>query len=126
MTARFTNIIFIITFILAVFTYSFWFPIKQQTGLRIFYPFTALMFLGYTYVIHLLFKKIYSKGKRNFIVPFSRVVYLTTVNNLIDEIFFNPREIGLNEYIGFLVIVLISFYNYYKNERNDFGRKKRN
>ncbi len=115
MIDKIIKIILIATFIISVVTYSGWSYIKEYTGLKIFYPCTALMFVGYTYVIFLFAKKAYFNDRKNrFIVFFTRIIYLTTVNNLVDEIFFNPRAININEYLGFALIVVVAYYNYYR------------
>ena len=107
----------IATFTIAFITYSFWSVIKDQYGVRVFYPGIALSFIGYTYIIHLLIKLIdFEKQQKKFLLIISNIIFLTTVNNLLDEILFNPTVISLNEYMGFVVIIGITIYNYKKNE----------
>jgi hypothetical protein len=113
------------TFVVAFVTYSFWGVLKEQFGIRVFYPGIALSFVGYTYVIHQLIKLMQceKKKKRNLLI-ISNIIFLTTVNNLLDELFFNPTVISINEYMGFFVIIVVTIYNYYKDERNDTTGKK--
>lgn len=125
MTDKQIKYLLLATFIVAFTTYSLWSPIKEFFGIRIFYPGIALSFVGYTYIIHQLIKRLtIEKGYRKHILIFSNVIFLTTVNNLLDEIFFNPTVISINEYMGFIVIIVVTIYNYNKNERNDSSRKK--
>lgn len=117
------KIILKITFVIAFFVYSFWEYIKENFGFRLFYPGIALCFVGYTYVIYSLFKRLSKFEKKlNKIISVSYIIFLSTINNFIDELFFDPTKIELNEYIGFIIIILITFYN----ERNESDRKKRN
>lgn len=48
---------------------------------------------------------VYSTGTWRFVY---QVFVLACLNSLIDEIFFDPTEIQINEYIGFIVIILIT------------------
>ncbi len=65
------------------------------------YHLVAFSFVGYTRCIYLL-----SKGNWS-VIAF--IVHLTAVNSFVDELFFNPLAIELNEYIAaalFAVIVV--------------------
>lgn len=44
------------------------------------------------------------------------IFYLQAISNLIDEIWFNPEAIEVNEYIGFGIVILISIIKYKRNE----------
>ena len=46
-----------------------------------------------------------SRGKWS-LVAF--VVFLSSLNALLDELFFNPNEVDLNEYIGFFLTILLT------------------
>jgi len=46
-----------------------------------------------------------SRGKWS-LVAF--VVFLSSFNALLDELFFNPNEVDLNEYIGFFLTILLT------------------
>lgn len=65
-----------------------------------FYHLTSLGFVCYTYVIYKL-----SKGKWSL---FSFVVFLTALNSLVDELLFDPERISLNEYLGFVLTLIIT------------------
>lgn len=107
----------IATFAIAFITYSFWSVIKEQYGVRVFYPGIALSFVGYTYIIHLLIKLInFEKRQKRILLIISSIIFLITVNNLIDELFFNPTVTSFNEYIGFILIIGFTIHNYNKNE----------
>ena len=68
-----------------------------------FYDLTAISFVGYTRALYLQ-----TRGRWSIVVF---IVWLTTVNSLLDELFFNPLEMQYNEFIAFLLIVLIVFKN---------------
>jgi len=114
-------IILILTFLIALFTYSCWELIKEKTGIRIFYPGIGLSFVGYTFVIKLLFKRLakYEKKFKCFI-PLTTIIHLSTVNNIVDELFFDPTMLQFNEYLGFLLIIIITIL-----EWNHFQKKKK-
>ena len=63
------------------------------------YHLTALSFVAFTRVIYLLTKGSWS------IAAF--VVWLFAINNLMDELFFDPTKMDYNEHIAFLLIVFI-------------------
>ncbi len=65
-----------------------------------FYHLTAFAFVGYTRALYLQVKGDWS------LAVF--VVWLTCVNSLLDELFFNPSELEANEYIGFFMIMFIT------------------
>ena len=63
------------------------------------YDLTAFSFVSYTRVIYL-------QTHGNWSI-YAFIVWLTTVNTFMDELFFNPEIIELNEYAGFTIMVLI-------------------
>ena len=65
-----------------------------------FYHLSALAFCFYTFTIYLL-----SSGKWSLL---AFVVFLTCLNAFIDELFFEPEKIEVNEYIAFALIIVIS------------------
>jgi hypothetical protein len=65
-----------------------------------FYHLTAFSFVGYTRALYLQ-----TKGDWSLAVF---VVWLTCINSLLDEMFFNPSKLEANEYVGFLLIVFIT------------------
>ena len=75
-----------------------------------YYKLTALAFVCYTYVIYTLVRGWWS-------IP-CFIIFLTALNSLADELFFNPTCIQHNEYVGFMasVIIAIGFRN--KWEKN--------
>lgn len=87
---------FVLGFISAVAGYSFWSHLWDNA----FYQLVSFAFMCYTRALYLQTKGDWS------IAVF--VVWLTCLNSFLDEIFFNPKEMELNEYLGFLVIVLIT------------------
>jgi uncharacterized membrane protein len=91
-----SKIWFVSGFISAVMAYSFW-PYLWENS---FYQLVSFSFLAYTRSLYLQ-----SKGSWSLAVF---VVWLTCVNSFLDEILFNPKEMNINEYIGFLLIILIT------------------
>lgn len=115
MTDKPKNIL-IITFVIAVLTYSFWSAIKEKYNVQVFYIGTSLAFVGYTYVIWLLTNQLKRFDKRYFNFSlFAYVVYNTALNSLVDELFFDPTRLEINEYVGFLAIVCTAYYKYFKH-----------
>ncbi len=111
MTDR-SKIVLKVTFVLAILSYSFWSYIKELTGIRIFYPTMALCFSGYTYVIYEFVRIAYKTNKKlRSLLLWAEIILASTLSSLLDEIFFNPTVIELNEYIGFLIIIIIAIYN---------------
>ena len=104
------RLILVITFLIAVITYSLWSYIKAWTGISIFYSGIALSFVGYTYVIKLLIIELSRQNtKYKMYVIFSNIINLATINNLIDEMFFDPKKLQVNEYLAFIILILISY-----------------
>lgn len=64
-----------------------------------FYDLVALSFVGYTGALYFQ-----TKGEWSIVCL---VVWLTTINSFIEEIFFNPLDIEYNEFTSFTLIVLI-------------------
>ena len=116
MTKNNPKIILIITFIIAIITYSFWEEIKEKYNFQIFYIGISLAFVGYTYVIWLLTNELKRFDKRCFNFSlFAFVVYNTALNSFVDELFFDPTKLEINEYVGFLVIICTAYYKYFKH-----------
>ena len=125
MTDRILKIIIPTTFVLSVLTYTFWGVVKEKTGIRIFYPLNALIMVSYSYVVYYLIKQKYNE-KGSFLILLTRIIYLTTINNLVDEIFFDPTRISINEYVGFAFLVIFTCYNYLKKKwKMTWTRKKK-
>jgi hypothetical protein len=92
--------ILIISFMVSVFTYTFWSPIKEWTGVPIFYVGTALSVVGYTFVLWRKYRNIVTE-----------IILAGTTNALLDELFFDPTAFQINEYIMFCFIIVIILYN---------------
>ena len=105
----------ILSFICAFFTYSFWECIKNTFGISIFYVGTSLSFVGYTYVIYRLIKIIEIRKNKRFLLISANIIHLTSINNLLDEMFFDPTIININEYIGYFLITILIIYKHRKN-----------
>ena len=124
MTDNLPKITLIATFIIAFITYSFWEIVKEKTGVSIFYGGISLCFVGYTYTIYLLFQRLADNNKKlTNAISIAYVVYLAAFNSLIDELLFDPTKLQLNEYIGFVIIIILTYYN---GKQYDRRRKKRN
>lgn len=65
------------------------------------YDLTAFSFVAYTRVIYLN-----SKGNWSLM---AFVINMTTISAFLDEIFFDPTKIDLNEYIATLIIIIITY-----------------
>ena len=89
----------VISFVAVTLAYT----LSPIISLGLFFDLVALSFSSiwlYTYLS--------SKGKWS-IVFF--IIFLTSLNNFIDELFFNPAEYDWNEYTAFSLIVLITILN---------------
>ena len=119
-----SKILLISTFLLAVFTYSFWGLIKELTGISIFYYGTCLAFVGYTLVIKLLIIELskHTQGLKKFII-ISSVINMVCVNSLVDEVLFDPQKIEVNEYIGFFICIVLAIYENRKRLRDARSNK---
>ena len=104
------KIVFALALITILFVYSFWRLIKDNYGVQIFYIGTALAFIGFILSYHIRIKK--EKYK---IV--TTIALLLAINNLADELFFNPGITGINEYLTALIITLTTLYKYRKWEK---------
>jgi hypothetical protein len=88
---------FLLGFITKVFCDTI-FPLLWDDA---WYHLTAFSFVCYLRVIYLM-----SHGVLSVIVF---IAWLTSINALLDELFFDPSAIELNEYIGFIIMILIVF-----------------
>lgn len=89
----------IITLIIGILTYTFWSFVKDPLGTKIY-------FVGNALFIFLLALYIRQVTKKSFITFF---LFCVTLNNLLDEILFDPQKIGLNEYIATALIIVVYF-----------------
>jgi len=67
------------------------------------YHLVAFAFVGYTRTIYLC-----TKGEWS-IIAF--IVHLTAINSFVDELFFDPTVIEANEYIAFILFIIIAVKN---------------
>lgn len=98
-------------FISALSAYSFYEVLKPVWD-KCFYMLTCVSFVSYTRVIYLTLKyphvvKVAFSGYWKII---GLVIHLSTINALLDELFFNPKEIGINEYLAFVSMIGIVLY----------------
>jgi len=90
------KIMFIMATVFIIVAYSF-LPILPKGA---FYILTALAFVGCFGALYLQTTGAWS------LAVF--VVWLLSLNNLGDELFFDPTEMDWNEWIGFLLIIAIT------------------
>ena len=91
--------------IVSIITYSLWPQIKEQFGIGIFYTGNALFIL-------LICSYLFSKN-RSSLVCF--LLFFVAINNLIDELFFDPTKPQFNEII---LLILMPFIWYLKTKDN--------
>lgn len=118
------KISFSISSAIVILTYSLWSFIKKKYGITIFYPGIAFGFVGYAYCICSLLKYIEEREyckKLSSMIFVSKIILIATINNLLDEIFFDPTKLGINEYLAFVILIIITYFN----GRNGTRRKKR-
>jgi hypothetical protein len=90
------NIILKIGIIVSIISYNLW-PFINEYGITIFYKGNALF-------IFLLALYIRQTNKKNFTTFF---LFCVTLNNLLDELLFDPQKIGINEYIATVLIAIL-------------------
>jgi len=69
-------------------------------------------YLGNAVFIFLLCVYIFSQDRKSFI---KFVLFGLSLNNLCDELFFNPTELGINEQFLFVFIIIIGYFKYIRN-----------
>lgn len=99
------NILYIAA-ILSVVTYGFW----------QYFP-KGSFYIGNSLCIVLLCAFIFFKERKSFI---GFVLFSYSVNNLFDELFFNPGVIGINEFVFSVIIPLLWYIKtkYYARQNN--------
>jgi hypothetical protein len=97
MTEPQNNIILKLAIIVSVITYTIWKPINDYFGITIFY-------IGNSLFIFLLALYIKQATKKSFLTFF---LFCVTLNNLLDELLFDPQKIGYNEYIATAIIIVV-------------------
>ena len=80
-------------------TYSIWSFFPDPLGTKIY-------FVGVALFIFLLCLYIRQISKPSFLIFF---LFCGTLNNLLDELLFDPQKIGINEYIASVLIIIIYF-----------------
>jgi len=71
-------------------------------------------YIGNSLFIFGLCMYLFVQDKQSFI---KFVLFSLSLNNLFDELFFNPTELGKNESFLFAFILVIGFFKYNKNAR---------
>jgi hypothetical protein len=90
--------------IVSVLVYSLWGPIKLHYGIKIFYKGDAFVHLIDKLLLLLLCLQIPSNGIKKLAVTLLGFA----VSNLMDELFFDPTKIELNEYIAAIIICILA------------------
>lgn len=118
MTGTKVGLVLKITFIMSILNFSLWGTIKEMTGFGIWYYGNAMAYVGYIYVIYEFTRILYRTEKKySNLLTWAEVALGAAISNLMDELFFDPTKLGVNEYIGFTVIVVIAIYNDYKRKK---------
>jgi len=89
--------------VISLITYLFW----EQLPKGSFY-------VGNGLFIFLLCSYIFLQDRKSFI---KFVLFSLSINNLFDELFFNPTELGRNELFLFIFILIIGYLKYRRNAR---------
>jgi hypothetical protein len=93
------NKILFLSVIVSLITYNVWKPILEYFDFEIFYIGIALsQFLMALYIKHV--------SKPSFLTFF---LFCIMLNNLLDELLFDPQKIGINEIIA-TVLIPIAYY----------------
>jgi hypothetical protein len=90
------DIILKIAICIAIISYTFWSFFDNL-------PF-ELFYLGNALFIFLLALYIKQATKKSFLTFF---LFCVTLNNLLDELLFDPQKIGYNEYIATAIIIVV-------------------
>jgi hypothetical protein len=91
-----------LSIIICLITYNFWKLILEHFDFQIFYIGMALSQFILSVYIKLISKTSFA----------SFFLFCIMTNNLLDEIFFNPEKIEINEYIATSAIVAIYFLKF--------------
>ena len=104
-----------ITFVMSVINYSLWSYIEEWIGIKVFYYGNAASYVGYLYVIYEYTRILYKQNNKfSELITWSEIALASAVSNLADELFFDPTELSINEYVGFLLIIIMAVYNDHK------------
>ena len=96
-----------IAIIVSLITYMGWKPIHNIYGVQVFY-------VGMALFINLLAIYIWRNSRRKLIPAF--ILLTLSINNLLDELFYDPTKFQANE-ILFLLLIIIYSFKLYKNDR---------
>jgi hypothetical protein len=91
------NVILKLAVFTAILVYTFWGFFDEPIASKIFY-------IGNALFIFLLALYIKQATKKSFITFF---LFCVTLNNLLDELLFDPQKIGYNEYIATAIIIVV-------------------
>jgi hypothetical protein len=91
------NTILKIAIIESILTYTIWPLFDDPLASKIFY-------VGNSLFIFLLALYIKQATKKSFLTFF---LFCVTLNNLLDELLFDPQKIGYNEYIATAIIIVV-------------------
>lgn len=105
LTDFFKKVLLITAITILVAAYSLW----SFAWDGFFYQFTAL-----AYVIIFILIKYAIRGDKWFRV-IANICFWFSLNNLFDELFFNPKKVGINEYIFAFIIIITSILISEKN-----------
>ena len=89
--------ILIVAIIESILTYTIWPLFDDPLGTKIY-------FIGNALFIFLLALYIKQATKKSFLTFF---LFCVTLNNLLDELLFDPQKIGYNEYIATAIIIVV-------------------
>jgi len=92
------NVILKIAVIICILTYTLW-SFFNSFGIGFYY-------IGNALFIFLLALYIRQISKPSFIIFF---LFCLALNNLLDEVLFNPLKIGWNEYLASAIIIVVYF-----------------
>lgn len=105
-------LLFKATFVMSLFNFSFWKYIKEVTGVGVWYYGNAAAYVGYVYVIYEFVRIGYKSNKKlGNLLTWSEIALGASISSFMDELFFDPTKLDVNEYIGFLIIIMIALYN---------------
>lgn len=103
---------------MSVLNFSLWSHIKEWTGVGVWYYGNALAYVGYVYVIYEFSRLAYKTNKKfGSLLTWCEIALGASLANLMDELFFDPTKLDINEYIGFALIIIIAIYNDRKRKK---------
>jgi hypothetical protein len=91
-----SDILLKLVIVISILSYSLW-PYFNNLPFELFYTGVALSH----FLLALYIKQV---TKKSFITFF---LFCVTLNNLLDELLFDPQKIGYNEYIATAIIIVV-------------------